>query len=48
MPQTISTTITIQASANKVWTVLTNFETYPIWNPFIKSIEGEIKVGHTF
>ena len=48
MPQTISTTITIQASANQVWTVLTNFETYPTWNPFIKLIEGDIKVGNTF
>jgi hypothetical protein len=48
MPQTISTTITIQASAEQVWTVLTDFESYPTWNPFIKLIEGDIQVGHTF
>ena len=48
MSQTISTTINIQASANKVWTMLTDFETYPTWNPFIKLIEGDIKVGNTF
>lgn len=48
MPQTISTNITIQASAEKVWSVLTRFETYPTWNPFIKLIEGDIRVGNTF
>jgi len=25
---------------------LTHFENYPQWNPFIKYVEGEVKVGH--
>ncbi|MDR6968094.1 hypothetical protein J2X31_002109 [Flavobacterium arsenatis] len=35
----------INATPDKVWAVLTDFENYPNWNPFIKSIIGEPKVG---
>lgn len=45
MSKEIKTDITIQASPEKVWAILTNFEQYPHWNPFIKSITGEAKVG---
>lgn len=41
----ISTEIHINASPEKVWQVLTNFENYPNWNPFIKTISGEKVVG---
>jgi len=41
----IKTQITINATPDKVWAVLTDFENYPNWNPFIKSITGEPKVG---
>lgn len=41
----IETEILINASPEKVWVVLTDFEQYPKWNPFIKSIEGEKAVG---
>lgn len=41
----ITTEIIINASLDKVWLVLTNFKNYPNWNPFILSIEGEMKVG---
>jgi hypothetical protein len=41
----IKTQITINATPGKVWAVLTDFENYPNWNPFIKSITGESKVG---
>ncbi len=41
----IKTQIIINATPNKVWTVLTDFKDYPNWNPFIKSITGEPKVG---
>ena len=41
----ISTEIEISASTAKVWGVLMNFEEYPKWNPFIKSIEGNPQVG---
>ena len=43
----IETEIIIPASADAVWKVLTDFESYPQWNPFIKSIKGEPKVGST-
>ncbi len=32
--------IIIKASAEKVWQIFTNFEKYPEWNPFIKSLKG--------
>ena len=41
----IETEILIEASPEKVWSVLTDFESHPRWNPFIKSIEGEKLVG---
>jgi hypothetical protein len=41
----ITTVIEIKASADKVWEVLTNFENYPNWNPFIKSIKGKVEKG---
>jgi hypothetical protein len=43
--KTIETEITINAAPAKVWSVLTNFEEFPRWNPFIKSIEGDKSVG---
>ncbi len=39
------TQIHIKASASEVWKVLMDFDSYPQWNPFIKTIEGEAKVG---
>jgi hypothetical protein len=41
----IETEILIDASPEKVWSVLTNFDNHPRWNPFIKSITGEKTVG---
>jgi hypothetical protein len=43
----ITTSIIINATAEKVWRILTDFENYPQWNPFITSIAGEIKVGNS-
>ena len=37
--------IEIQAPAERVWTVLTDFATYPQWNPFIKSVVGSPQKG---
>lgn len=43
----IKTEIIIHAPREKVWEILTNFEHYKSWNPFIISIEGEKKEGST-
>jgi hypothetical protein len=32
--------IRINATPEKVWEIFTNFEKYPEWNPFIKSLKG--------
>jgi hypothetical protein len=41
----IHTEIEINASAQKVWRVLTDFGAYADWNPFIRRLGGEISVG---
>lgn len=46
MAKEINTEILIHASPEKVWEILTKFELYREWNPFIKSIQGEVKVGN--
>lgn len=43
----IKTEILINATPEKVWSILTDFKKYPEWNPFIKYIKGEVKVGNT-
>ena len=40
------TEITINASSDRVWEVLTDFDSYPEWNPFVKRIRGSIQVGN--
>ena len=41
----IYTEIEIQASDDKVWHILTDFKSYPLWNPFIRKADGNIKLG---
>lgn len=41
----IYTEIEIQASVDKVWSILTDFKSYPMWNPFIRKADGNIKLG---
>lgn len=41
----IETSIIIKSSAEKIWKVLTDFEKYQDWNPFIKNIEGQALEG---
>lgn len=43
--KTIHTDVDIQASPEKVWAVLADFESYPEWNPYVTSIKGEPKAG---
>ncbi len=42
------TSIVINATPAKVWEVLTNFNSYPDWNPFIRSINGTPAPGNNF
>lgn len=46
MAKEIHTEVTINAFPEKVWAIFSNFEQYPAWNPFIKSITGEVKTGN--
>jgi hypothetical protein len=41
----ISTEIEINAPAEKVWQVLTDFAHFPDWNPFIREIIGSVVEG---
>jgi hypothetical protein len=46
MAKEIKTEVLINATSDKVWTVFTNFDNYHKWNPFIKSIIGQVLVGN--
>ncbi|MDD4593078.1 MAG: SRPBCC domain-containing protein, partial [Parabacteroides sp.] len=46
MAKSIRTEIIISASPEKVWGILTKFENYPAWNPFIISLEGVVEQGN--
>ncbi|XOV66504.1 MAG: SRPBCC family protein [Fluviicola sp.] len=46
MKHHIHTTINIQANVKTVWNTFTQFEEYPMWNSFIKSVKGEIMPGN--
>lgn len=39
------TEIEINASASVVWDILTDFNNFPNWNPFIKEISGNLQEG---
>jgi hypothetical protein len=41
----IETEIEIDAPPEAVWRVLTRFEEYPQWNPFVIQISGDLVVG---
>jgi hypothetical protein len=45
MAKEIKTKIVIKATPQTIWAILTDFQKYPEWNPFIKSITGEAVVG---
>ena len=41
----LKTSIEINAYPAEIWRVLLDFENYPAWNPFIKTISGKPKMG---
>lgn len=41
----VYTEIEIDASAGIVWSILTDFDNFPNWNPFIKKISGDLQEG---
>lgn len=41
----LDTEIRIAATPEEVWAVLTDFPAYPDWNPFVRSVAGELRIG---
>ncbi len=41
----LNTEILISAPAERVWEILMDFERYPQWNPFVRTISGEATEG---
>lgn len=37
--------IEINASEDKIWDILTDFDKYPVWNPFIRELKGDVLKG---
>ena len=42
---TLDAGIEIGANPEAVWSILADFDAYPQWNPFLRSIEGELRKG---
>ena len=45
MQKNIHTEIEINASAERVWEILSDFESFASWNPFVTEVKGEAKEG---
>ncbi len=43
--RTLTTSVIIYAPPDRVWQVLTDFHSYPQWNPFIKQATGTPRTG---
>lgn len=43
--KTIETNIVIDSTPEKIWNILTNFEEYDLWNPFMTKVVGDISLG---
>lgn len=46
--KSLYTEIEINAPADTVWKILTDFQFYPDWNPFIRSFDGIPEAGRQF
>lgn len=42
---TIETNVLIDSTTEKIWTILTNFEEYEQWNPFMTKVIGNANLG---
>jgi hypothetical protein len=45
MKKDVLTEIEINASAERVWQILSDFESFPDWNPFVTKVAGKPKVN---
>jgi uncharacterized protein YndB with AHSA1/START domain len=45
MARVIETSVLIAAAPSRVWSILMDFDAYPSWNPFIRELKGEKRVG---
>ena len=43
----LHTQIDIAAPIERVWSLLTDFPSYPRWNPQVRSVEGNLAVGQS-
>lgn len=43
--KTIETNIVIDSTPEKIWDVLTNFDEYELWNPFMTKVVGNASLG---
>jgi hypothetical protein len=43
--QELRTEIEFDGTTDEVWTILTDLQAYPQWNPFIEKVDGELGVG---
>jgi hypothetical protein len=43
--ETIASEVTVEASRETVWRILTDFEDYARWNPLMTTAEGEARLG---
>jgi hypothetical protein len=43
----LETQIEIEAPVERVWSLLIDFPSYPRWNPFVRSVEGNLEIGRT-
>jgi len=41
----VCTEIKIEAPPERVWKILTDFERYPEWNPFVREVHGNLREG---
>ena len=47
MAKRVATAIAIAASPERVWQLLTDFDAYEEWNPFVRRASGELALGET-